>query len=248
MKAFRNDKAVKEKYLARVKNHAEADEIVKGIYWENGKGCAIGCTVHSDNHNAFETELGIPEWIARCSDTLFEGMSNERSKKWPIEFLKAIPVGVCLEEIKVPFLIYILESSLDSMRKCEYDKEKWPDVDSAIKESKLVVNQMITALKSGDKKTISAARSAARSAESAARSAASAAWGAAWGAARSAESAARSAESAAWGAESAESAARSAESAARSAESAAWSAARSAESAAYEKFADKLLELVVGCK
>ena len=38
--AFHNDQKIKDKYIARVKAHQEADEIIKGKYWKNGKGCA----------------------------------------------------------------------------------------------------------------------------------------------------------------------------------------------------------------
>jgi len=37
--AFHGKSTIKKKYLARVNKHAKADEIIKGIYWENGKGC-----------------------------------------------------------------------------------------------------------------------------------------------------------------------------------------------------------------
>ncbi len=42
MKAFKGKKEIKKKYLDRVIAHRKADEIVKGAYWENGKGCAVG--------------------------------------------------------------------------------------------------------------------------------------------------------------------------------------------------------------
>lgn len=54
MKSFHNDQKIKTKYLARVRAHQKADEIIKGQYWEDGKGCAVGCTLHSSNHNAYE--------------------------------------------------------------------------------------------------------------------------------------------------------------------------------------------------
>jgi len=49
MKAYHNKKETKKFYLDRVKAHFKADEIVKGKYWQNGKGCAVGCTIHA-NH------------------------------------------------------------------------------------------------------------------------------------------------------------------------------------------------------
>lgn len=65
MKAFHSDEAVKEKYLERVRAHSAADSIIKGKYWESGKGCAVGCTIEGSDHERYETELGIPRVIAR---------------------------------------------------------------------------------------------------------------------------------------------------------------------------------------
>jgi hypothetical protein len=62
MKAFHNDNEIKQKYLKRVIAHQKADELIKGKYWEKGKGCAVGCTIHSGDHAKYETELGIPRW------------------------------------------------------------------------------------------------------------------------------------------------------------------------------------------
>lgn len=42
MKAFHGKKSIKAKYLSRVRAHAKADEIIKGTYWQEGKGCACG--------------------------------------------------------------------------------------------------------------------------------------------------------------------------------------------------------------
>src|SRR3990167_5594668 len=102
--SFHGDPAVKEKYLARVRAHQTADEIVQGYYWENGKGCAVGCTVHGPSHVAYENELGIPEWLAWLEDGLFEDMSAKDAKGWPLAFLEAIPVGSDLW--KVPYLFF----------------------------------------------------------------------------------------------------------------------------------------------
>ena len=42
MLAFHNDPALKEQVYATVLAHCEADKLVKGQYWERGKGCAVG--------------------------------------------------------------------------------------------------------------------------------------------------------------------------------------------------------------
>ncbi len=108
MQAFHNDVAVKEKYLSRVQDHADADEIVKGQYWENGKGCAIGCTIHGASHTAYEKELGIPRIIARLEDGIFEGLPNAEAKKFPKQFLEAIPVGANLSWVWPKFAVWML--------------------------------------------------------------------------------------------------------------------------------------------
>ena len=105
MKAFHNDVAIKEKYLARVKAHELADEIIKGKYWENGKGCAVGCTIEGNEHSRYETELGIPRQIARLEDRIFEGRPNKEAMKFPLKFLQAIKVGADLSIVIPKFFV-----------------------------------------------------------------------------------------------------------------------------------------------
>jgi hypothetical protein len=106
--AFHGDDKIKDKYMKRLEAHKAADEIIKGTYWQNGKGCAVGCTVHSDNHAAYETELGIPRILARLEDGIFENLQNGRAKDWPIQFLSAIPIGADLSNVWPQFAIWML--------------------------------------------------------------------------------------------------------------------------------------------
>ena len=106
--AFHGDEKIKRKYLARVKSHRDADEIIKGQYWQEGRGCAVGCTLHSKNHSAYEDELGIPMVLARLEDRIFEGMSNETAKDFPIRFLESIQVGADLSMVTYKFMHWLL--------------------------------------------------------------------------------------------------------------------------------------------
>jgi hypothetical protein len=106
--AFHGDPKIKKKYLKRLEAHRAADEIIKGQYWEGGKGCAVGCTVHSDNHAAYEDELGIPRILARLEDGIFENLQNGRAKDWPIQFLSVIPVSSDLSNIWPQFAVWML--------------------------------------------------------------------------------------------------------------------------------------------
>jgi len=97
MKAYHSKQEIKDFYLQRMQAHYDADEIEKGFYWKGGKGCAVGCTLHSGDHAAYESELGIPRIIARLEDGIFEGLSNERAKEFPLQFLVAVPVGAAAD-------------------------------------------------------------------------------------------------------------------------------------------------------
>ena len=86
MQAFHNDPAVKAKYLARVRMHREADHLTQGVGWEsNGvtRGCAVGCTLEAYDHRRYPIELGLPEWLARLEDRIFEGLPHADALSWP---------------------------------------------------------------------------------------------------------------------------------------------------------------------
>lgn len=155
MQSFHNDPKTKEKYLNRVKAHAAADEIIKGQYWENGKGCAVGCTIHGSNHQAYETQLGIPEWLARLEDQLFESLPNGKAKLFPQAFLSAISVGVNLEPVRWKFCAFLLRENLERVLSLKIDDDIKQQVVSAIRKC-LAVHQSARSAES--------ARSAARSA------------------------------------------------------------------------------------
>src|SRR5579863_6488477 len=93
MLAYHNDQAIKDAILARLAAHAMADEFVKGQYWENGKGCAVGCTIHSSNYSEYEHRFGIPQMLAHLEDCIFEGLPNGNAKAWPLRFMSAIEPG-----------------------------------------------------------------------------------------------------------------------------------------------------------
>ena len=96
MLTFHGSQELKDQRIAQVRAHRLADQLVKGQYWQDGKGCAVGCTIHSGNHEAYETELGIPVELAHLEDRIFENLDNGSSMMWPERFLLAIPVGVDL--------------------------------------------------------------------------------------------------------------------------------------------------------
>jgi hypothetical protein len=113
--AFHNDKKVRSKYINRVKAHQEADEIIKGKYWEKGKGCAVGCTIEGSDHDRYPTELGISWRLALIEDSLFENLPNGEAKKFPLQFLQAVQLGSDTELVYKKFVIWVLGDKKDGL-------------------------------------------------------------------------------------------------------------------------------------
>ena len=254
--AFHGDPAIKAKYLARVRAHREADNLVQGTGWENGKGCAIGCILEDYNHELFPSELGLPVWLAYLTDKIFEGLSSQDSQYFPEQLLAAIPEGADV----APVQHHLGIRRMDRLIKPQQEN------DALSKTLKSKIINVLAAAKScheaelgGTSCDWSAVEDAADTARYAADTARYAARYAAWSARSAVWSAAWSARSAVWSAAwSARYAAWSARYAARSAwstRSAVWSAARSAwstryavwsaaSSAAFKQEANDLIELL----
>ncbi len=188
--AYHGNESKKTAILAQLQAHHDADEIVKGKYWQDGKGCAVGCTIHSSEHRQYEPLFGIPQMLARLEDCIFEGLPNDKAKGWPIRFMSAIKVGSELSLVGWKFL-YILLS----------DEKINPSISHpVVRDAVAQAAEVICAISKGEpfnERAASAAEWAAESAaESAAERAASAAesaaewaaeWAAAWAAAWAAE-------------------------------------------------------------
>ena len=198
MTAYHGDAAIKAKYLARVRAHQAADELVQGYgYWKDGKGCAVGCTIHGDDHRQCETALGIPRAIARLEDGLFERMDVAPARTWPERFLEAVPVGASLENVVDEFLLWLLVDEQDGV--LQYAKTE--QTKAAIKDGVALFGRKLRGEKIAEsewRKVRNAAFSASSSAYAsasayAAYAVAYAAYGAAYGADASAAAAAATA-------------------------------------------------------
>src|SRR3954466_7421798 len=108
MLAFHNTTVTKPEIIAQLEAHAKADTIVKGQYWEDGKGCAIGCALESirvirgyasidhSSHATAESETNIPQVVWRLADRIHEGLPNDTAKEWPLRFMQAVNPGADL--------------------------------------------------------------------------------------------------------------------------------------------------------
>ena len=227
--SFHGNPAIKDKYINRLKEHHRLDQIIKG------RGCA--------------EELGLPIWLAYLENAIFEELHTEKAPQFAVDFLEAIPVGVCVENVKWQLAIARHTAQLIRLENCTetYAEECRNAIKKVIELCSSKLNNELYA---------ESAESVAEFARSSGRSAVSS--GAVWCAVRSALWTAESARFAAkltseYDAWSAQSAANSDAWVARSVFKSAWSrSARSAESAArsehYKLEAKTLIKLLKECR
>jgi hypothetical protein len=120
MLAYHNDPAIKSALIASLEDHAAHDRIKQGSYWQDGRGCAVACTLHGVDENAaihgkhqmYEKYFGVPQAIARLEDRIFEGLGNTLAMRWPLRFAAAIRPGADLSMVVPRFLYWLLSERL----------------------------------------------------------------------------------------------------------------------------------------
>ena len=110
--AFHNDPQLAELVRGRVAAHAAADEIAQGVYWENGKGCFIGCIAHSSNPARVEELTGFPVMLTKLAESIFEGLPNGQAKAFLPRAMNAPKVGASLDLVGWKFLHWLVEDVL----------------------------------------------------------------------------------------------------------------------------------------
>ncbi len=138
MLSYNSDPNLKKMMVSEMEAHEKADAIVQGMYGEtkDGKwrGYTVSCAIRSLNlkfgknlstsdHEVYETELGIPKWLAKLEDSIFEGLPVEKSKSWPKRFLSAVPVGKDLQPLKWKFCAFILKENIERVLTLDIPKE-----------------------------------------------------------------------------------------------------------------------------
>jgi hypothetical protein len=215
MRAFINTEVTRDQLIASLRAHREADRIIPGRYWGEGKGCAVGCSIHDfrpgseGDHGLYPILFGIPEPLARLEDRIFEGLPADLRPDWPLRFAGAIRVGADLSHVEPAFLVRVQERNRERVQTLDLPAYLRDEVTAAIdlvlaylrswrdtgERNKGLRIAAVSATVSAESAVESAARSAALSAAesaalSVARSAADSVWSAAWSAVNAARSAA----------------------------------------------------------
>jgi len=233
MRAFVNTLVTKAQLLAQLQRHRDADEIVQGRYWEGGKGCAVGCSVHGNDHGLYEIRFGIPMMLARLEDRIFEGLPNEVAKEWPVRFTNSVPIGSDLSLVGWKFIHWAVSEAVRKHAKPETARQCEAAIDVLRRRAEGIP---VLVKEASEAKKASAASASAAYASAAAYAAA---YAAAAAAAAASAAAAAAAAAAAYAAAYAAAAAAYASAYSRSG---VWNDARRK---AFQAQADKLIELIL---
>ena len=125
--------------VERAKAHQKADEIIQHKYWDGHKGCAVGCLAHVDDdaHGVLNKMTNIPEWVFHTADDLHESLLKSDFKKWPVQFIDALPVGrVNWTKKHALFIITICDELVNQLNKFSNPSSGLKDTISFVKKMK----------------------------------------------------------------------------------------------------------------
>ncbi len=126
MLSYQGSAELKARFCGHVARHQAEDRVLQGTYGvEQGaigwRGCAVGCSLRSldeidgkplrvdyREHRELSNRLGIPLWLARLEDSIFEGLAPELALGWPARFAEALPVGRDLEMVWPRLALWML--------------------------------------------------------------------------------------------------------------------------------------------
>ena len=195
--AFHNDPQLAVAVRDQVAAHTAADEIIQGKYWENGKGCFIGCIAHGSSPTVVEQMTGFPIMLTKIAESIFEGLPNDVAKGFPKRVIEAANVGADLSLVSWKFLHWLIDDVLTEFADNKTRAACSPALDIVAAKSRGEEISSDAADAAADAAAAYAARAAAYAARAAAYAARAAAAYAARAAAYAAAYAARAADAAA---------------------------------------------------
>lgn len=75
---------------AEIALHLDQDRLIRGTYWDGGKGCFIGCLTHSNDPRKAEARFGLTVPIMRIAENIFEAMPDEDGRAFFAAFGDAV--------------------------------------------------------------------------------------------------------------------------------------------------------------
>ena len=97
--------------VARAYEHAAADDLRQNYgYWIGGKGCAVGCLSHANDHPHFvlQADFGLPAQLNYLVDAFFEKLPMAEAKLLPQRYASAAKEGADLSNVWNLFALWLL--------------------------------------------------------------------------------------------------------------------------------------------
>ena len=156
--AYNNDPVFKQELIDISIIRRQKGQYIKGTFGEDNieddvfMGCSVGCSVVDvcaikgikldvdflSDHAWFAEKLGVPVFITRLQDCIFEGVSDAKREAWTTDFFSAINEGSDLSQVTPKFLKFLLEDVLKHVQDEKHALQK-----DAINGSILVIQNWI---------------------------------------------------------------------------------------------------------
>lgn len=115
MKSYLGDPQLKVKAIEKLKTAMAEGKLVQDMVellfhedWEEDRGTVMGCISESNDRETFSNMYGFPEPLTVIQDHIFQFLSEKKARKFAVDFLEAIPVGVDLNYVWKKYFIWLL--------------------------------------------------------------------------------------------------------------------------------------------
>jgi len=109
MIAFKGDTLIRKAVKDRVKECKDAGKLKKFLEWDDvlKEGGIVGCMLGFYDPDAFESEIGLPNWLGHCADRIFNGLPQAQAVLFPDALIDAIKKDAEMDPMKGHFLLKV---------------------------------------------------------------------------------------------------------------------------------------------
>ena len=109
--AFHGRTDVAATLIARLKNNAQAERLALSAFaWTGEKGSMVGCMLENADASLWESEFGLPQWLALVADKAAEETrATESAVAFGTRLLETIRPGADLTPVGSQFILWLLD-------------------------------------------------------------------------------------------------------------------------------------------
>ena len=129
MLTWHNEPHRRDKMVASMAAHILADRLVAGATGgSQQKGCTVACAYQSVigtwegcyDHAGLADHLGVPQWVPRLADRIYEGLPKDDQPAFSQAWLARLPVGVDVvtSGLSRRLMAWVIRESRGNMQRC----------------------------------------------------------------------------------------------------------------------------------